>query len=65
MAIMKSALERNGCVLQAYCMMTNHFHILLETSETEPGRYKAGLVKDDGTFRGFSLEFISDRVGNL
>ena len=44
MAIMKSALERNGCVLHAYCMMTNHFHILLETSETEPGRFMKQLA---------------------
>lgn len=44
MAIMKSALERNGCVLHAYCMMTNHFHILLETSETEPGKFMKQLA---------------------
>ena len=45
MAIMKSALERNGCVLHAYCMMTNHFHILLETSETEPVIFMKQLAR--------------------
>lgn len=43
-AIMKSALEKNGCMVHAYCMMTNHFHILLETSEREIGKFMKQLA---------------------
>ena len=35
MVIVKQCLEKYGCVLHAYCMMTNHFHMLLETSDTD------------------------------
>lgn len=35
MAVMRKCLEKYGCILHAYCMMTNHFHMLLETGETD------------------------------
>lgn len=44
MAIMKYAIEKNESVVHAYCMMTNHFHILLETSGKEPGRFMKHLA---------------------
>lgn len=43
-AIMRSALEKNQGLLHAYCMMTNHFHLLLETSDTEPGKFMKQLA---------------------
>ena len=44
MVIMKHALEKNGCLLHAYCMMTNHFHILLETSGIEAWKFMKQLA---------------------
>ncbi len=34
-AFLKNELERYGCTLHAYCLMTNHFHLLIETSHDE------------------------------
>ena len=39
MVIVKQCLEKYGCVLHAYCMMTNHFHMLLETSDTDVSKF--------------------------
>lgn len=44
LAITKTALEKNGSTLHAYCMMTNHFHLLLETREKEPGKFMKYLA---------------------
>ena len=43
-AIMRSTLEKNRGLLHAYCMMTNHFHLLLETSDMEPGKFMKQLA---------------------
>lgn len=37
--ILKVALDEYQCKAHAYCMMTNHIHLLLETSEGEIGRF--------------------------
>ena len=37
--ILKVALDKYQCKSHAYCMMTNHIHLLLETSEGEIGRF--------------------------
>lgn len=37
--ILKVALDKYQCKIHAYCMMTNHIHLLLETSEDEIGRF--------------------------
>lgn len=44
LAILKKALAKNECMVHAYCLMTNHFHILLETSEIEVGRFMKHLA---------------------
>jgi putative transposase len=31
MELMKKAYERNGVIIHAYCLMSNHYHLLLET----------------------------------
>ena len=36
--ILKVSLKRFKCILHAYCLMTNHIHILLETSAIEVGK---------------------------
>ncbi|MDD7218654.1 MAG: transposase [Clostridia bacterium] len=36
--LLKSSLRKYRCVLHAYCLMTNHIHMLLETSDVEPGK---------------------------
>lgn len=43
-SIARCALEKNACTLHAYCMMTNHFHMLLETDNIEIGKYMKQLA---------------------
>ena len=43
MVIVKQCLEKYGCVLHAYCMMTNHFHMLLETSDTDVSKFMGDI----------------------
>ena len=39
MEILRDELNKNECKLHAYCLMSNHFHFLLETGETEIGKF--------------------------
>ncbi len=43
-AILEKCLEKYGCRLQAYCMMTNHFHLLLETSDVDVSKFMKQLA---------------------
>ncbi len=42
--ILKQALKKNLCLLHAYCLMTNHFHVLLETTDVEIGKFMKYLA---------------------
>ena len=33
--VLKNSLEKYKCILYAYCLMTNHIHLLLETGDME------------------------------
>ena len=33
--VLKNSLEKYKCILHAYCLMTNHIHLLLETGYME------------------------------
>ena len=33
--VLKNSLEKYKCILHAYCLMTNHIHLLLETGDME------------------------------
>ena len=33
LSYLKSATERYGAVIHVYCLMSNHYHILMETPE--------------------------------
>ncbi|MDY2628738.1 MAG: transposase [Lachnospiraceae bacterium] len=37
--LLKISLHRHGCILHAYCLMTNHIHLLLETSDVKVGKF--------------------------
>lgn len=43
---MRYLFPKNNCTLHAYCLMTNHFHILLETSDIEISRIMKKLLHD-------------------
>lgn len=43
-SILQSGLEKYGCILHAYCLMTNHFHMLLETGETDVSKFMKHLA---------------------
>lgn len=36
--LLKVSLEKYNCKLHAYCLMTNHIHLLLETNDMEIGK---------------------------
>lgn len=37
--IIKTSLSKYNCWLHAYCLMTNHVHLLLETGDIEIGKF--------------------------
>jgi REP element-mobilizing transposase RayT len=39
MEILRSGLAHNQCILHAYCLMSNHFHLLLGIGEIEVGKF--------------------------
>ena len=41
--ILRNELDKYGCRLHAYCLMSNHFHFLLETGDIEIGKFMKGL----------------------
>ena len=41
--ILKSVLDQYNCILHAYCLMTNHVHLLLETIDLEIGKFMKAL----------------------
>lgn len=44
MEILKNELNKNGCKLHAYCLMSNHFHLLLETGDIGIGIFMKALA---------------------
>ena len=42
--ILKKETEKKECKLHAYCLMTNHFHLLLETGNIEIGKFMKALA---------------------
>ena len=46
MTIMKHVFTKFDCILHAYCLMTNHFHLLLETDDVEIGKIMKQLLHD-------------------
>lgn len=57
MEMMKTALLKSGSIVHAYCMMTNHFHILLETGESEPGKFMRYLAHYYATYFNQKYEY--------
>ena len=37
--MIKDCLEKYQCILHAYCLMTNHIHLLLETDRIEVDKF--------------------------
>lgn len=54
--ILKSALIKYRCVLHAYCLMTNHIHLLLETCDMEIGKFKFPTLRSDPNVVNLSPE---------
>ena len=42
--MLKIAQEKYNCLVHAYCLMTNHFHLLLETDDIEVGTFMKYLA---------------------
>lgn len=43
--ILKLSAEKYQCIVHGYCLMTNHVHILIETSEVEIGKLMKCLAE--------------------
>lgn len=41
--LLKKAAEDFHCIIHAYCLMTNHYHLLLETSDQEIWKFMKGF----------------------
>ena len=50
LAILKRSLKKYSCTLHAFCLMTNHFHLLLETSDTPVGSFMKHLACTYATY---------------
>ncbi len=37
--ILRTSLDKYNCILHAYCLMTNHIHLLIETGDVEIGKF--------------------------
>lgn len=48
--ILKSGLKKYECILHAYCLMTNHIHLLLETTDIEIGKFMKFLFERYATY---------------
>jgi len=44
--LLKKMMEKHECSLHAYCLMTNHIHLLLETYEEKVGKIMQKLAGD-------------------
>lgn len=44
MEILRDELNKNRCKLHAYCLMSNHFHLLLETGDIQIGKFMKALA---------------------
>ena len=42
--LLKKMMEKHACYVHAYCLMTNHFHLLIETGEEEIGKTVKGIT---------------------
>ena len=42
--LLKKMIEKHECKLHAYCLMTNHFHLLIETNQEEIGKTFRGIT---------------------
>ena len=61
--LLKVSLKRYNCSLHAYCLMTNHIHLLLETNDIEIGKMMryfsfcyAGYVNQKYHYHGHVFE---------
>lgn len=44
MEILRNEINKKECKLHAYCLMSNHFHLLLETGGIEIGKFMKALA---------------------
>ena len=42
--LLKKMMEEHECSLHAYCLMSNHFHVLIETGPHEIGKTFKGIM---------------------
>lgn len=43
--LLREESEEKKCTIHAYCLMTNHFHLLTETGEIEIGKFMKSLAE--------------------
>ena len=58
LAILKRSLKKYSCTLHAFCLMTNHFHLLLETSDTPVGSFMKHLACTYATYYNRKYSYL-------
>ena len=54
--ILKKVVESEEAKVHAYCLMTNHIHLLLETCDMEIGKFKFPTLRSDPNVVNLSPE---------
>ena len=57
LSMLVKELERYQCKLHAYCLMTNHYHLLLETSESEVWKFMKKLAHNYAQYYNSANQF--------
>jgi REP element-mobilizing transposase RayT len=54
---LKTITEQHSCKLHAVCLMTNHFHLEMETTNVPPGRIMSGVLGEYASFYNWRHSF--------
>lgn len=69
MSMLKGALEKFQCRLHAFCLMTNHYHLLLETDAIEIWTFMKWLAQNYALYynsiNGYSGHLFENRYKSV
>lgn len=62
--LLKKMMEKHECSLHAYCLMSNHFHVLIETGPHEIGKTFKGIMSEEECLEVTKIYSISGLLSN-
>ena len=60
--ILKTSLIKYNCMLHAYCLMTNHIHLLVETGDMEIGKFMKYLSECYAIIRKIGVRYTKVEI---